>query len=532
MKKLLSILAATALVFGFASCSGDLHDAEIAPLYVQGDMTPADGSRVAFTMDSDTEQHLDFTYATTMTGWGGGNGTVNFKIVRDATGWAQDWGWKKDIKKELEINADEALELEARDASNSNPGNLVLKDLEAGQTYRLIVKYDAPAKKVALKVTGAVTDYPTLRVVNATDDETYIMKRSGSKYEYVFTPEDDGSFDFYITNGYLFWGDDGDMDIAEPSSLATVTYEKKNYQSGKPVQYVISVDASKLTVDNTLAITSGEYDNTILAKAGLAGTMNSYTGAPLTRVDELEYTFEFTNGGSEAQFVLQEVCGDWSTRWFAGVGPNENGKETTATIMDNIVAAKYGETAVAKNPLYYTKDPGMDGKNITITGLPYGAGHKFLITIKIVDESSKKLAVSCAANEDIPASEYDSANFDSCYKLNNINYVCSSYGNYTITWGEKQSDGNYYGTVTIPASTENAWGSTDFGFGVTDTTSWGTKFTGGTLAAADTYVQLTKGAGNNNTISALAGGAALANDVVITIKSTDSAIFAKYSISE
>ena len=74
-----------------------------------------------------------------MTGWGGGNSTVNFKICRDTSGWAQDWGWKKDIKKELEINADEPLELKARDAANSNPGNLVLKDLEVGQEYTIKV---------------------------------------------------------------------------------------------------------------------------------------------------------------------------------------------------------------------------------------------------------------------------------------------------------------------------------------------------------------------------------------------------------
>ena len=32
MKKLLSVFAAAAMLFGFASCSGDLHDAQIIDL--------------------------------------------------------------------------------------------------------------------------------------------------------------------------------------------------------------------------------------------------------------------------------------------------------------------------------------------------------------------------------------------------------------------------------------------------------------------------------------------------------------------
>lgn len=534
MKKILTgAVAALALLFGFSSCSGELHDSVVSELFVAGDIQASANARGKFTMIDDTTQKYDFTYdAATMTYWGGSKGTVNFKICQyeDVANWTQDWGWKKDKSTELTINDEDYLELEARDAANSNPGNLVLKDLEDGQAYSLLVKYDAPAKKVEIKVTGSVTDYPTLRVVNTTDNETYMMKRTGSKYEYVFTPETDGTFDFYVTNGYLFWGDDGDMETSEPASLSTISYEKRNYASGNAVQYAIYADASTLLTNQELTITSGEYDTTILAKAGIAGTMNGYTGAPLTRVDELEYEFEFTNAGSEAQIVIQEICGSWDTRWFAGVGPNSDGKETTATMMDDVVAAKYGETAIAQNPLYYAKDPGMAGSNIKITGLPYGVGYKFIITIKIVDESSKKLEVSCAAAESIPSSAYDASNYDSCYKLNNINYVCSSYGNYQITWGSKDSEGNYIGTVTIPAGTTNTWGGTTFEFGVCDTTSWGTKFVDGVLSTADTYVVLTKAGSNNNSIPAVTG-AALANDVTITLKSTESTISAKYTLA-
>ena len=36
MKKLLSVFAAAAMLFGFASCSGDLHDKEYTPINLDG----------------------------------------------------------------------------------------------------------------------------------------------------------------------------------------------------------------------------------------------------------------------------------------------------------------------------------------------------------------------------------------------------------------------------------------------------------------------------------------------------------------
>lgn len=119
--------------------------------------------------------------------------------------------------------------------------------------------------------------------------------------------------------------------------------------------------------------------------------------------------------------------------------------------------------------------------------------------------------------------------FDSVYKANNLNYVCSNYGNYEITWGEKQPDGSYLGTVTIPAEASNSWGgdnTADIEFGVTDTMAWGTKFTGGTLNTADEYVELTYNASDDNKIS---GVNPLQNAVTITIKSTSDAIYATYA---
>ena len=157
MKKLIiGAVASLALLLGFASCSGDLHDSEVGALYLQGDFSSrmdgkelVDTPRLKFNMVSDTEQRLTFKYdKSLMTKWGGKDGTAYFKITRDADGWAKDWGGKKDTQVELSVNSQDWLELEGRDAVNSNPGNIVLKDLADGNSYTLIAKYDAPSEKV------------------------------------------------------------------------------------------------------------------------------------------------------------------------------------------------------------------------------------------------------------------------------------------------------------------------------------------------------------------------------------------------
>jgi len=352
MKKLLSILAATALVFGFASCSGDLHDAEIAPLYAVGDFctfTKFDNSNNAvyetrrpFTKVSDTEQYLDFTYKTntatvdtagysTWSAWGGGNGTLYFKICRDAEGWAQDWGWKKDIKKELEINADEPLELEARDATNTNPGNLVLKDLEEGQTYRLTIKYDAPTKNVKISVTGSVTDYPSLRVVKVADDgseNSYLMKRTGSTYQYEFTATEAGTFDYYITNGYLYWNGSGEMSTTKPADVefaSTITLTAD-------VDYVIEADASKLLADNSLSLLCRYKEVTLTIN--VPGTGNYLASTIILKLTEVPNTIDGSLfswdggaageiGGSAPNFTVTATGLDNSS-WISEQTPFKN----------------------------------------------------------------------------------------------------------------------------------------------------------------------------------------------------------------
>lgn len=425
MKKLITgAVAALALLFGFASCSGDLHDSVVSNLYAEGDFcTEKDGNnnvRLPFVMTkgSDTEQKCEFKYdASKMTAWGGGSGTLNFKITRDEWGWAKDWGGKKDIAVELSVNSQEWLDLEGRDAVNSNPGNIVLKDLADGNTYTLIAKYDAPSEKLSLKCVGAVTDYPILKAVITDDSEgseltaalskEVILTRTGKFYESdLFVPTKNGSVSYYLTNGYLYWGADGKMSTSKPTNEIESEWTYYENQPTLPRKiFVSAVDFTK--EENKLVSKIQVHDTGILGKADIIGAFDDWKGSSLTYVDATTQIFEFENTKPSIEFVIREVTGSWGVgRWFKGI-PADTADHKKTDMANDIVAAKYGEDATAVPLIYYSGDAGKDGKNAVITGLPYKTGYKFRVTVKILDASSKKISVSCAAMEKIPGEAYE-----------------------------------------------------------------------------------------------------------------------------
>ena len=419
MKKLLSVFAAAAVLFGFASCSGDMHDSVVSSLYAEGDFCEKDGDttvRVKFDMTpgSDTEQTYVFKYDSKMTAWGGSNGTVNFKIVRDETGWLKDWGWLKDTKVELSVNSTEWLDLEGSGGSNDNPGNIVLKDLVVGNSYKLILKYDAPAEKVSIKCTGAVTDYPILKahIVDAADgkeltdaladdNSDVILVRSGTSYSSeIFVPTKDGKIEYYLTNGYLYWGADGEMSTTKPTDDYFVG-EWKFDENNADFPYSFFVDANKFADSAKFNSDVRIYDTSILSNADIIGLNGDWNnGKKLSFIDGISYTYDFTAKGATDSFVIRENAGTWDPRWFAGI-PAGKDKPATAKLADDI---KVGEGSV--EAVYYEKNPGMAGSNLTITGLSEKS--IYTITIKIEDAASKTISISCQLKQYVtPPKKYD-----------------------------------------------------------------------------------------------------------------------------
>ena len=461
MKKLLSVFAAAAMLFGFASCSGDLHDYEYNEtcigLYLAGDIQADAANRGKLTYVDETTQTYEFKYDSSVnTYWGGAKGTINFKLCTDATTWKQDFGGKMDIPVFLNLN-DDFVTLEPRNAANSNPGNIKVENLIDGKTYKIVVNYDPANLLAKVKIEGESIDFPTLRVVTK-DGQSLSMVREGTTYKYVFTPTEDGKIEYYVTNGYLYYstedtidGEVAGVDVeAEAPSWTTFTYK-----AGK--EYVLQVSTA---YDKGSAVTmyAGINDTGFFANSDIIGTFDNWAGSKMTFVDANTYTFDFTNADTKASFDIREKAGDWSVgRWFKGI-PEDTEERKKTDIADDIVAAKYGETPTPVVLTYYKGDSGKDGKDAVITGLPYEANHKFRLTIKVIDAATKKVSVTCESLEDLDDSAYAAPAYKKVYLA----------GEAPLTWdigkttaieakivAETETCTDYYYTFTAAAATLN-----------------------------------------------------------------------------
>lgn len=367
MKKLISLLSAGALALGLIGCSGSLHDTDVSPLYIQGDCWK---ERAALAFDDD-EQYIDFTYTEAEhNAWGGSAGTVNFKIMTEPVGWNDDFGAEKDESLVLTIN-DDFVSTHSRKnegIGGAGPGNIVLKDLAEGQTYRVHVKYDSSANTAQIRVTGNVTDYPNLRVVIGEDDLS--MTREGSTYTYLYTPEENGSFDYYITNGYLYWDNAGEITDESGKEVYTLNYVYGKWADGSVKQYFIRVDASSLP---KIKVTDGIYDSSFLGKTGFAGNVPGFdwNGKILLsnyKIDETTYEYPFTAKAETYKFAIQKTPGVWDGCY--GGRANDDDGDCAVIKPSDSKATKM----VARN-----KDSGET--NMVIDGLSYGSEYKLVITI-------------------------------------------------------------------------------------------------------------------------------------------------------
>ena len=323
MKKLVSFLVAGALALGLIGCSGDLHDyeanEECIGLYLAGDVQKDEDNRGKLTFVDANTQTYKFTYDSSKHKyWGGAKGTINFKLVTDATTWTQDFGWKKDTPVFLSLN-DDFLTLQARDAANSNPGNIKVENLIDGKDYKIIVNYDAPNKVAKVKIEGPSIDFPTLKLVDSEGNE-YPLTREGTTYSYVWTPAEAGSKSFYVTNGYLYYGADGKVNSTKPGSANLITVD---YEAGKEYFVQILTDFG-----NTSDVIIDARENIANELSGFDGVFALFedpntwkdgsTSIRLKVLDTKTVYFEYNNTSTyEYAFVAVKKGSSWDVRYEA-----------------------------------------------------------------------------------------------------------------------------------------------------------------------------------------------------------------------
>lgn len=192
MKKLITgAVAAIAILLGFAACSGDLHENEVAPLYIEG----VTSARVPMTKVSDTEQIYKFIYSKNLGGWHNTSASIEFKTMVDGgSDWSRDWGAPKDETVVLKVGDEEytpLLNREADGVGGAGPGNIEVYDLVEGQEYTIRMQVDIATLSGKIRIEGLSVAAPDMEIIASTDangkDAAKIpMTRGGTTYTYEF----------------------------------------------------------------------------------------------------------------------------------------------------------------------------------------------------------------------------------------------------------------------------------------------------------------------------------------------------------
>lgn len=242
MKKLITGAVATlALLFGFASCSGDLHDNDVLPLTIVGITADAGNHVIPMTLDKadGSEQSLTFTLKdgfelTARDGkkyklssdpkdsWRGSDPltALHFKVIpgeavkADGTpDWTMDFAsLNKEDPQYIKAGEDFQKVGKRGDANVSgDPKHLILDGAIEGEEYVLRAKYNAAAGTLELKLDGRKNDPAGVKFIFADDyknfpkddagkDLSYSMARAGKNYTYQFVSIADETISFDVTN--------------------------------------------------------------------------------------------------------------------------------------------------------------------------------------------------------------------------------------------------------------------------------------------------------------------------------------------
>ena len=160
MKKILSVFAAAALLFGFASCSGDLHDMNDAPIVerptvIVGAMN-YDGGNVFSEMVKVDELTSSYTfiYKSSMSAnWGSPADGVAFKVGYKADDWDHCWSQETAGTTALSDGQGEIV------CKAQNAQNIAFGGLTDGKTYKIIVTAGIASVSVKIEQAADIPSY-------------------------------------------------------------------------------------------------------------------------------------------------------------------------------------------------------------------------------------------------------------------------------------------------------------------------------------------------------------------------------------
>jgi hypothetical protein len=227
----------------------------------------------------------------------------------------------------------------------------------------------------------------------------------------------------------------------------------------------------------------------------VAGAFNSWknTGTWTTADESTHtYTYSFTATAAEEEWKALVESGNWNGGAYGGTS-------------DTVTEIDAGGSAVQ-----LTYDNGTGGyKNAKLANLTTGSGYELTVYCELGKVYAKIVEVASPLNLIDNRTYYVQGSFNSWKE-----------GSLTLSSEKSTADNNIY-TYTFTAAADNQFGLA--------TSGWATKYTGATLPVDGDYVQLKKGADNNNSITGCNSG----SSYTITFKTDkNSNIYAKVSATD
>ena len=315
MKKIFSVFAAAALLFGFASCNGDLHDVsavDVSVLQLKGSI---------FTWNNDDAYKLKPN----------GDGTYYYEFIAtansatfaldDTTG-GQTWVSTYRGTSTDELNKSFEKGPATADLYVHNDLDCMPVTLEAGASYKIVVSSGAGFVTCEVKKTA---DAIPFKVVTKSGEELEMSAVSATDLTYKFKNTEAGTIEFYLKSGLANFapGTNESLTAGTVEKGIEGTTEKASYywsySYDANVPYKISVSYNK---ENGILDLKVEYgflvSCDILSGSQFSDNKLSWNFTSEYALAECEFTYDEskTGWGSATPFAVHNS--NWSDKYCGG----------------------------------------------------------------------------------------------------------------------------------------------------------------------------------------------------------------------
>ena len=315
MKKLLSVFAAAAMLFGFVSCSGDLHDVNQDPFAATksvflvggiGDSVSDSSQYLSKGVDGlgqkgyevplkDGKFSVEFTY-TGADAWSAGAGKHAFTIMSNV-----DAGWDAAIARwgngKIEVGKEGAIEISS--------SNIILEGLEAGTKYTLKGSLTAAGGTISLEkgLSGVSMDIINVKDGLMKDAVSATAKSSGDNYVYTYfiNAEKAGSMSFVVRLGTNVWVPTSEANLAKDKYKVAAP---SRFDTVANVEYPFTFEYDAWSFGYEMTLTYNTTDGSLVVEVAQLSGMYIYANftkdwAAMTPEDEEGKVWSISRTGSQ-----------------------------------------------------------------------------------------------------------------------------------------------------------------------------------------------------------------------------------------